>query len=195
MQLPNLIFSAVILFGSSIAMAFEKEVIARTGVIVGAYETKVNKGTFSAPTVFEGEFQFIADPKMAWSFRGTLAMDTGNSRSRYLYAGAGQRYFFGAAANPVESTYGGDFISIKPKHQFYGGWDAGVGQVLIVEFGDLIGTYATCVEMGMVAGYKYRWDKQFSMEASFGYNYGLSIITISAATQVIRGLFGFTYLF
>lgn len=191
----NALLSALCFAAATAAHAapLEVEGIAKIGVLTGQYSGRDATGSFDSQGAIELEADLFRSPGMAYTVRAAIALDATTSRTRYFYAGLGQRFFFGPNGFASFTQEGGDSLRIHPKLRYFAGYDVGFAQVLVIPYGTVLGAYATTGDLNAIAGARYSFNQEMSLDASLGAGVGTGIATMNVTTTTIRALLGFVY--
>jgi hypothetical protein len=191
--LPLRLSLAALLFGMGAAASADMtDVWIRSGFLEGQYQGKnLSSGTFHTDVNLEAEFWLYQKPTQALAFRLLVANESDLGRTRFLGAGAGQRYFIFSDGRVVEQETAAGFVEIRPRWAPFIGWDVDAGQFLVLPVGDVLSAYATMLDVDASLGARYFFSKTFSMDALAGYTYGTSITSsVNATMTMIRVFLG-----
>lgn len=178
---------------SAHASPLEVEGVAKLGMLTGSYSGRDATGSFDSQGAVELEADLFRSPGLAYAVRSSIALDVTTSRTRYFYAGIGQRFFFGPHGFESFAQEGGDSIRIHPKLRYLAGYDVGVAQVLVIPYGTVLGAYATTGDINALLGARYSFDHNMSLDATLGAGVGTGIATMNVTTTTLRALLGFVY--
>jgi hypothetical protein len=175
------------------ASPLEVEGMAKLGMLTGSYSGRDATGKFDSQGAIEIEGNLFRSPGMAYAVRSSIALDITTSRTRYFYAGLGQRFFFGPHGFESFTQEGGDSIRIHPKLRYALGYDLGLSQVLVIPYGTILGAYATTADTNLSAEARYSVDRNMSISGTLGMGVGTGIATMNVTTTTMRALVGFVY--
>ena len=168
----------------------------RTGYQSGTYQGQAQaNGTYTSTTVFDVELEVHDEVRKSIAVRASMALDLNTSKTQYVYAGVGQRFYLGSAG--VSTTIRDPDLNfvMKPKWRYHVGWDVGIAQVLVVEFGDLLNAYSTTLEFGPGGGAIYQWSDRFGIEGYMSYSQGFGFANVTTISQHLKFYFGLTYFY
>ncbi len=152
----------------------------RSGMIMGGVSGGEGlQGTVTTIPYLDCEYDLLVSSRLAFVFRGVMAIDLAENNMNYAYFGSGQRYFFGSAASFTRSEAGAS-VSIRPNNNYFVGWDAGVTHMIIDKIGDLV-VSSSAFDGGATAGMNYFVTDQIAANfgASVSYVFGFSSISVS----------------
>lgn len=196
----GLLFLVFILLLIDTAIAAEKnskfQGHFRSGLLSASFSgSDSTDGSFSIPNAFDVEMEFFTSTRNAFIVRTTMAMDFSESKVRYTYGGGGQRYYFANPGLPARAFERGDAVIATPKIRYYAGYEVGIAQVLVLEFGPVLSTFSTVLEVGGNTGAIYQIGKNFGIEGQLGLGYGFGFSSVTVSGLVIRTFIGGSYSF
>lgn len=160
-----------------------KEFSLRTGLSFGTYRgDQVDAGTFNSEVNLQGEVWLYSSPQRALIFNANLSHESALGRTRYFGAGIGQRFFLFSEGLVSEQKTGSDFIYIKPNWSYYFGWDATLGQFLVVPFTTTLASYSTIGSVGATAGVKKIFNSDLSASFQVSYGFGTNVLSSTSVT-------------
>ncbi|MCB0366698.1 MAG: hypothetical protein H6624_00765 [Bdellovibrionaceae bacterium] len=184
--------------GASSAWAIDKgakyQVHLRAGLMQGTYSgSNVEGRTFSVPTTLDVELEVFRGRDESFTTRAIMAMELGDNRVNYTYAGVGRTYYLWSRGR--KDVRKEKFVQIAniPKTRYYWSWNGGIAQVLAIPFGLVLATYSTTLDLSVAGGMIYQVTPNLGLEFQMGtgLGYGFSTVTVTGVT--VRALFGVTY--
>lgn len=171
------------------------EIHARTGMVNGKFvgPTVESSGSFSVLTTLDVEYEKHTQTQQSYLLRGIIAYDQKTALMDYFYAGIGGRYYFQSQGRPLVDTYANDMIRSIPRWRFYGGWDAGLSQVLVITRGPVFQTYSTLFDVGVNGGAIYQLSDRVGLDFQLGYSFGYGFSSVAVVGNTVRALFGATF--
>lgn len=94
--------------------------------------TSNDSGRFSIISAIDIEYEKHYSTKQSYLLRGIIGYDQKTALMDYFYAGLGQRRYFQSYGQPIIGSEGNNLIRMIPRWRFYGGWDFGISQVLVI---------------------------------------------------------------
>ncbi|MBT4761191.1 MAG: hypothetical protein HOO06_05775 [Bdellovibrionaceae bacterium] len=199
-QLSVIIFVALFLFQYENVFALDKgsryQVHTRMGLFSGSYAgSGVETRAWSVPTTIDIEMEIFQSRVKSYTLRAVMAMELDTNRVNYTYAGIGQSNYIASRGRKDFRTEKRVQFKNTPKLRYYWGWNVGVAQVLVIDFGLVLGTYSTVLDMSGNAGAIYQVGENLGIEAraGLGLGYGFSTVTVTGTTT--RMLVGLTYFY
>lgn len=160
-----------------------KEFSLKTGISFGTYQgEQIDAGTFTTDVNLVGELWLFNNPQRALIFTANLSHESALGRSRYFGASVGQRFFLWSEGLISSQNKGADFIFIKPNWSYYFGWDASLGQFLVVPFTSTLASYSTIGSVGATAGLKKIFNSDFSANLQATYSFGTNVLSSTSVT-------------
>jgi hypothetical protein len=171
------------------------EVHTRFGLVNGTYvgPTPGSSGQFSIISTLDVEYEKHTTTKDSYLLRGIIGYDQTTALLNYFYAGLGQRRYFQSYGQPIVGIEGNDLIRMIPKWRFYGSWDLGISQVLVISRGPVFQTYSTLFDVGINGGVVYQATDRLGVEFQAGYSYGYGFSSVAVVGSTIRALLGISY--
>ncbi len=166
----------------------------RMGMFNGSYAgSGVEARGWSVPTTIDAELEVFLTRDKSFNLTATMAMELDTNKVNYTYAGVGQTYYLlSRGRKDVKSE---KLVQIKtvPKTRYYWGWNVGIAQVLAIDYGLILGTYSTTLDISGNAGMIYQIGENMGIEfrGGMGMGYGFSTVTVTGTTM--RALIGLTY--
>jgi hypothetical protein len=166
----------------------------RMGMFNGTYSgSGVEARGWSVPTTIDVELEVFLTRDKSFNLTSTMAMELDTNKVNYTYAGVGQTYYlFSRGRKDVRTE---KLVQIKtiPKIRYYWGWNVGIAQVLAIDYGLVLGTYSTTLDVSGNTGVIYPIGENLGIEAraGMGLGYGFSTVTVTGTTM--RALIGLTY--
>ena len=193
----NLILTLCFFFASATAQAANLNSSGvKTGLVAANYTgSSVATGSFVSLISLEAEVILSQTERQNFVLTSTIALDGKETRTRYFYVGVGQRYFLNGVSQNQSGDYSQSFVDYQPNTLWYAGWDAGVSQLLLIPFGDVLASYATMGELGASFGMRKNITRQFSVDGRLGASIGSGVSNNSVLSQVFRGMIGVVYFF
>jgi hypothetical protein len=173
----------------------------RSGVVtstLGSFSNPTTGATTSGFTVapsFDFEYEIFYSERKSYAFRGTLAIDFATSVTRYIYGGAGQRFYLNSRGSPLEFSSSELSINVLPKIRYFIGWEIGVSQAVVNIFTSSLQTVTTALDGGGIAGAMYQISKDVAIEGSMTVSYAFGFSSVGAAGTVAKGFLGGIYAF
>ena len=186
-----------LLWGSPVVFAADfgskSQLHIRTGQVSGSF-SGATSGSLISSTGLDLEYEVFQNRHRALLFRSAAFFDLKQNRAIYTYAGMGSNYYFLSTGPLVDTTDGATQFTVTPKYRYYWGWDLGLSQSEVVP--KVIGaTYTTNIDGGLHLGAIYQATRAIGVEAQLGYSRGYGFTTVSAATSVLKMLFGVSVYF
>lgn len=191
-----IVICTLISFISSVQAANLNSTGVKTGLVAANYTgSTVATGNFISVFSLEAEAILTQTERQNFVLTSTIALDGKDTRTRYFYVGVGQRFFLNGVSENQYGDYEKSLIDYQPKTLWYAGWDVGVSQMLLIPFGDVLGSYATMGEVGASFGIRKNITRQFSIDGRMGASIGSGVSNNSVLSQVFRGMVGIVYFF
>ena len=162
------------------------QVHMRMGLFNGSYAgSGVETRAWSVPTTLDAELEVFQDRDKSFNLRAIMAMELSTNKVNYTYAGVGQTYYFASRGKKELRTEKYVKISNIPKVRYYWGWNTGIAQVLTIDFGLVLGTYSTTLDVSGNLGMIYQLGENLGLEAraGMGLGYGFSTVTVTGTTM------------
>ena len=171
------------------------QVHVRSGVISGSLSGPISSSFTTMPTL-EIEHETFFNRKRSSIIQGVLAIEQTSSKSRYIYVGYGQRFYFNRSnAHPIIASGSRNFIEIKPKWRYFAQWEAGISNVLVQEVTRTFDAVSTMVDFGGGVGASYQLFEKVSIEANGKFSYGYGFTSVAVNALIMKISFGATYFF
>lgn len=200
LRLSSLIFISCLIFQGENAWSLDKgsryQMHMRMGLFSGSYTGEgVASRAWSVPTTLDVEMELFQNRTHSYTLRAVMAMELGTNRVNYTYAGGGQTNYIASRGRKDFRTEKRVQIKNTPKLRYYWGWNVGVAQVLVIDFGLVLGTYSTTLDFSGNGGVIYQVGENLGLEARLGMGLGYGFSTVSVTGTTARLLFGLTYFY
>ncbi|MCB0392270.1 MAG: hypothetical protein KDD58_13340 [Bdellovibrionales bacterium] len=198
-KITSLLFISI-LFLTNLAYAIDLssryQAHIRMGMFSGNYAgSGVETRAWSVPTTLDAELEVFINRAKSFNLRATMAMELSTNKVNYTYAGVGQTYYFLSRGKKELKSEKLVQISNVPKWRYFWGWNAGIAQVLTIDYGLILGTYSTTLDVSGNIGTIYQLGENFGLEARMGMGMGYGFSTVTVTGTTMRVLFGTTYYF
>lgn len=168
----------------------------KTGMVSSTYTgAAVATGSFTSLVSLEGEGIITQTERQNFVFTTTIALDGKDVLTRYFYVGLGQRFFLNGVSEIQNSAFQGSSMDYRPNLLWYMGWDAGVAQLLLIPFGDILASYSTIAEVGGSFGFRKNISTKLSLDGRIAASIGTGISNNAVTSQVFRAMLGIVYFF
>lgn len=166
----------------------------RMGMYNGTYSgSGVEARGWSVPTTIDTELEVFLTRDKSFNLSASMAMELDTNKVNYTYAGVGQTYYLLSRGRKDIKTEKLVQIKTIPKTRYFWGWNTGIAQVLVIDYGLVLGTYSTTLDVSANGGMIYQISENMGFEAraGIGMGYGFSTVTVTGTTM--RMLIGLTY--
>ncbi|MCB9026735.1 MAG: hypothetical protein H6625_10485 [Bdellovibrionaceae bacterium] len=168
----------------------------RMGMFNGSYAgSGIETRAWSVPTTLDLELEVFLNRDKSFNLRSIMAMELSTNKVNYTYAGVGQTYYFLSRGKKELKTEKLVKISNVPKWRYYWGWNSGISQVLTIDFGLVLGTYSTTLDVSANTGFIYQLGENIGLEGQMGMGLGYGFSTVTVTGTTMRALVGIAYYF
>ncbi len=196
LNISILVANLIMLLLANANAADFRSLSGRTGVITANYTGgSLAAGSFFSMITAEAEAILTQSERQNLVITGAVALDGVDTRTRYFYAGIGQRFFLNGVQETQSTSHPDAMMIYAPRLLWYAGWDAGLAQILLLSFGDVLGSYSTTAEAGATFGFRRQFSSSLYFDGRIGASLGTSISNTPVTSQVFRGLVGLVYYF
>jgi hypothetical protein len=152
-------------------------------------------GSFTLNRVLDFEYENIISNRQTFLVRGILGVEVETAQVKYAFGGIGQRYYFSSNALQWKVMEDGLMMSYLPRLSFYLGWDFGIAQVQVVNYGPVLSAYSTLIEYGGSGGFIYNIYKTIGLEGQLGMSYGNGFSSVAVTSQIVKMYIGLSMYF
>jgi hypothetical protein len=152
-------------------------------------------GSFTLDRVMDFEYENIISNRQTFLVRGILGVEVKTAQVKYAFGGFGQRYYFNSNALQWKVMENGLMMSYIPRLAFYMGWDFGISQVQVINYGPVLSAYSTLIEYGASGGVIYNIYKTIGLEGQLGMSYGNGFSSVAVTSQIVKMYIGVSMFF
>jgi hypothetical protein len=152
-------------------------------------------GAFSLDRVLDFEYENVVSNRQTFLVRGILGVEVDSAQVKYAFGGIGQRYYFKSNALQWKVMEDGLMMNYVPRLSFYLGFDFGIAQVQVVNYGPVLSAYSTLIEYGGSGGVIYNIYKTIGLEGQLGMSYGNGFSSVAVTSQIIKIYIGLSMYF